>query len=671
MSRRKKKQKDESIQNTRGIPTVPYNTTSMVNSMRSDVTPQNISDPLGFGLLKSRYPEMTDIEIAQLVNILNPAQTVYTDEDTSQFYTVRRAHKKDTGRLEDEELLSIAQQDPDVASIVSTRVAQMTVFAQPANSLFDRGLKLIDKDKLDRNDFDSEESFINEMKRRDKEKDQILNWFLTCGENNKETLDGAFAHKGAWNKKFTLKDYIQCQTRNLLVIGRMARENIWGIDENTGEKILVLFRALPVEQIKPALRKGSNPVTIDDKDKGNTYSQKKADEYNEESEEFRDAAYIQDVRGRAVAFYKEDEITVRFYQRQSNFNFQFYPVGPIEQAVATIYLNHCVNKHLINKFQTGTLAKSMLVIRPRSTSEGANTTPISRKEIKALQTGLTQMGRVENSNLVPILSGDIDVQHIDMNAKTDNEWLDLRNNNKRALLASFQCDAKEVGWGQLGDTAALGQGNNGEEWSQGEERGLRILGDIILEDLNELKNIKFGQMGNRYTLDIQGIGSESREIALQRMEAEQNLTASLNDLLSKSDQNAQIEIGGNMPLNPLWHQNIVRFMKMGEVRKYFFGDKNAENNKDLDFYVDPAIDQLRVARRTEEITVETQKVQLQIMKMQVSQGGQQPQQGQDRQPQQGQDPNAELKDQQGQQEPELKDTVQKSIALWKSMNYTK
>ena len=633
-----------------------FDLTTMLSTF---IDPEASSYYKTYQMIKSKYPEKTESEIHREASLLNPSQTVFVDEETDDHVvSVQGYHLKEYGRLEDGDLISIAQQDPEIASIITTRIAQITVFSQEANSLFDRGIKIIDKKQLERDDFRTNADFDQEIKKREEEKREIFDWIANCGVQDKVTVNSAYDVSGRWHRDFSLKDYFQSQARNLLVCGRMARENIWSDDGK-----LVLFRPLPVEQIKPAAFKGREPLQTSTSAEKKPHTEEKKEEYNKEKEDERELVFVQVVKGKVVSVYEEHDISVRYYQRQSNYNFHFYPLSPIEQSVATVYLNYNINRHLVNKFKSGMLARALMVIRPQ---QGADTldAKISPKSIKNVANSLKNMGRTENSNAIPILSGNFDVQMVDMNPHTDNEWLDLKNNIKRSLLSAFQISAGELSWGQLGDSSVMSRGNSQEEFVQGEERGLQILLDILMEDINDIIAKRFPDYAKKYKLDVQGVGAESKEMALQRMNTEQNLIATMNDLYASSDHNSFLSCGGDMPLNPLWHSNIVRYMTYGEIRENFFGEKDASKKEEYQFIVDPSLDQLRVAKKTEALQIEQQQLQLQDIKTQQMQQQQMQQQTQ----QQGQPQEEEIQKDNSQQERELQKS-QKTINIWKKFNY--
>ena len=559
-------------------------------------------------------------------------------------------------------------QDPDIASIVTTRIAQVTIFAEEAETLFDRGLKIVEKRPIKKEDFenyqDPQAMYEQEKKIRHNEKEQAFKWLKNCGDNNEDLLDGAFTKKGKWNRVFTLKEYMQSQSRNILVLGRAARENIWS---NTEDKpMLTMFRPLPVEQIRPLKYRHNNQVTVEDFiERESDFSKQEAEKYNKKDIDERNIIYAQVYNDKVVAVFPEGIVSMCYYQRQSNFEYQAYPLSPIEQAVATIYLNNNVHSHLVNKFRSGLLARSMMVIRP--TGKDDLDGKLSNSDLRKFKTTLTQMSRTENSGAIPIMSGPYEVQLVDLNPKTDNEWQDLKNNIKRSLCSAFQISPSEVSWGQLGDTSNLSSQNENAGVELGEERGLRILLDVLMEDLNGALANRFPWFSEKYKLSYQGVGSETKDVALNRLTTEANLTATMNDLLNKSNENASVAFGGDVPLSPLFHQNVVRYMKMGEFREHFLGEVDASKKPEYDFFIEAAFENLRMQKITEQLNIDSQqvgldkakidleisKVELQQMQAQAQQP-QQPQQGQGQQPAPQQNDNQEQPISQPQQEKPVK-----------------
>jgi hypothetical protein len=221
------------------------------------------------------------------------------------------------------------------------------------------------------------------------------------------------------------------------------------------------------------------------------------------------------------------------------------------------------------------------------------------------------------------------------------EWMQVEQTVIRALCSAFQISPIEAGFGQLGDNAGMGQGSRDYELVQGEERGLRLLVDIMIEDINDAVYQNFPEARKRYKVSAFGIGNETREGVIQRQTQELQTTATLNSLFSDSDKNRQFEFGGDVPLSPLFHQNVARYMTYGKFMESYFGMEGASKRPELDFIIDPSLNQSyqqlkmgmqQMQAQQQALGLQGQQMQLEMQQAQMQQA-QQPQQGQG-QPQQ-------------------------------------
>jgi hypothetical protein len=222
------------------------------------------------------------------------------------------------------------------------------------------------------------------------------------------------------------------------------------------------------------------------------------------------------------------------------------------------------------------------------------------------------------------------------------EWMQVEQTVIRALCSAFQISPTEAGFGQLGDTAGMGQGSRDYELVQGEERGLRLLVDILMEDVNDAVYQNFPEAKKRYRVAAFGIGNETREGVIQRQSQELQTTATLNSLFSDSDKNRQFEFGGDVPLAPLFHQNVARYMTYGKFMEAYFGMEGASKRPELDFIIDPSLNQAyqqlkmgmqQMQAQQQALGLEGQKMQLEAQQAQMQQAAQGEQQAQQSQPQ--------------------------------------
>lgn len=528
--------------------------------------------------------------------------------------------KKDKRRLTDAECKDLSLVDPYISSIINTRVSQVTPLADRAGSKFDKGIRVVDIQRLDKDSFENEQEYEDALKIREAEKEAILSWILNCGTADKDVLDEIYKGADPTFKYSGLKDYFQAQTRNLLTFGRMGRQNFRATDGT-----IVGFRPVPVETIEP-VRPGEDVHLTGVNDQTTFQSVEDVKKYNKINEFDKPIAFVQVIDGFQANFFTDRDLVINNYQVQSFVDLNGYPLSPIEFALFLVYMNqHCLS-YLRNQFVKGVLTKSMLVLT--STDPSVN---ISDEDLVTFKAEMQNYAsRTDNSSAIPVLAGPIKVDNVRLNdSMKDMEWPTLSNMIIRALCSAYQISPLEAGFGQLGDSAGLGDVSKDNELIQGEERGLRLISDILLSDISDAVFDNFPQAKERYKIELVGIGNESREGVLQRQLQEQQTTATMNDMLSESDKNRLLSYGGDVPLNSLFHNNVVRYMKMGVFMEHYLGEKGASEKPEYDFIIDPSLNQAYQAEKWKmtamnakqtELALAQSEGQLQLMNQQMQQG---------------------------------------------------
>lgn len=516
---------------------------------------------------------------------------------------------KEPKRLSDAELKELSLIDPYIGAIINTRVAQISSFGSESESKFDKGVRVLDTQEIRREDFENEDDFKRELKLREAEKKAIMQWVLQCGTGDKKVLDQMYEEADPTFKNCTLKDYFQAQARSLLTFGRASRQNLLNSDGT-----ICAFRPTPIETIKQV--KFGSRVHISSSLDTSIQSEVDAAEYNKIPEKDRPIAYVQEVDGVQTGFFTEEDMRVYYYQVQSFLDLNGYPMGPIEFALFLVYIHQHTLSYLRNQFVKGQLSKSMIVLKPTDPS-----IKISDEDLESFKMEIQNFAtRTDNSAVIPVVGGPVEVQFVKMtDSPRDMEWLQVEQTVIRALCSAFQISPTEAGFGQLGDTAGMGMGSRDYELVQGEERGLRLLLDILIEDINEAIYQNFPEARKRYKLAAFGIGNETREGVIQRQAQELQTTATLNSLFSDSDKNRQFEFGGDVPLSPLFHSNVVRYMTYGKFMETYFGMEDASKKPELDFIIDPNLNQAyqQLKTGTQQMQAQQQALGLQGQQMQL------------------------------------------------------
>lgn len=526
---------------------------------------------------------------------------------------------KEPKRLSDAELKELSLVDPYIGAIINTRVAQISTFGAISESKFDKGVRVIELDEIRKEDFETDEAFEREMKLREAEKKAILEWVLNCGTTDKQVLNEMYEAADPTFKYCSLKDYFQAQSRALLTFGRCARQNLLNADGT-----ICAFRPTPIETIKQV--KFGSKVHVTAVSDVSQQSEVDAEKYNKIPTNDKPIAYVQEVDGVQTGFFTDEDLKVTYYQVQSFLDLNGYPMGPIEFALFLVYIHQHTLGYLRNQFVKGQLSKSMIVVRPTDPS-----VKISDEDIESFKMEIQNLAtRTDNSAVIPVIGGPVELELIKTTeTPKDMEWMQVEQTVIRALCSAFQISPLEAGFGQLGDTAGMGQGNRDYEIVQGEERGLRLLVDILVEELNDAVYQNFPEAKKRYKVAAFGIGNETREGVIQRQSQELNTTATLNSLFSESDKNRQFDFGGDVPLAPLFHQNVARYMTYGKFMESFFGVEGASKRPELDFIIDPSLNQAyqqlkmgmqQMQAQQQALGLQEQQMQMEMQQAQMQQG---------------------------------------------------
>jgi len=541
---------------------------------------------------------------------------------------------KATNRLTDDQLRDIAVMDPYVSAIRKTRVAQVSPLASRAVSRFDKGIRIIEKKPKLREDFESDEAYEQSKDIAEKEKDALLKFLLYCGTTDNDMLEGLYDGVDKTFMHCSLKAYFQAQVDNLLTFGRYGRQSLR--DEDGA---LIAFRPVPIETIRIADPEQRAWLSFFDNQE-RIFFAKDVQDYNSLPEGSRPIAYYQVIDAQPRRFFTDDDLKVFHYQQQAFINLMGYPASPIEEAITVIFLHHHSLQQLRNMLVKGLLTKGMIALRSTNPEIEVPAEVVTqfKQELTNFSTG------TQNNTAVPIIAGPIEVQWVPLAPSLkDSNWQEVEQLIIRSIHSSFQISASETGMGALGDPAAgLNSGNKDVELISGEERGLKMLVEILTEDLNSALAEYMPQAASKYDVQIVGVGSETQEGMLQRAQAEMSLTATLNDLMSMSEKNVTVSYGGDVILNPQWHQLIVSKMHFGKYLEHFMGEENAAENPLYDFFIDESIDRRVDARRTKSLEAQAAGNQAQIAQaqqaIQQSQQPPQPEEPQGEAPQEKQAP---------------------------------
>jgi hypothetical protein len=550
------------------------------------------------------------------------------------------------GRMSDEELKNIARVDPYISAIISKRASQCAVIGRLSDSKFDKGTRIQDINPPQKEDFATEDAYNKAVESRKTEMKKILDWVMSCGYNEKSVLNTIFTNGDQLYKHCTFSEYVVGQARNLLTFGRI------GMHVMRDEKGLPsLFRPTPIETIY-TVKDRSVKTPVPNNTETQPQSTEDAKDWNDIEPELRPTAYVQRVNGMDTNFFTEDDMKLAYFQKQAYFDLNGYPLAPIELAIYMVFIHQQALGYLKNQFIKGITTKSILAIKSIDPS-----VMIADEDLDQLRREFhNYVLRTDNSAVTPVISGPFDVEVIPLTPSTkDMEFLQLEDHIIRALCTAMQITPQEMGYGYLGDgNGGLSNNNKQEEIIRGEETGLRMLLDTIYDQVNEILYESFQGFKENYRLVYTGVGEDTRENVLARSQQELQTTATMNSLLADSEKTEVAPYGGDVPLAPAFHQNVVRYMKYGDFMEHYFKVEGASKIPEYDFLIDPNLNQAYQQLRTMPIEMQKEQAKLQLesqeqqMQMQSQQMQMAEQQAQ-AQAQQGADPNAQ------QQPPQMPD----------------
>lgn len=548
------------------------------------------------------------------------AKTVFISK-TASTAASGSLESKGNRRLTDQELRDLSILDPYISSIISTRVAQSIPMGRPSESKFSKGARMLEIEPLRAQDFPNIEEFKTKTDIRRNQTAMLMDWMLHCGSSDEEQLESIFKDADKTFKHCKLHSYIACQVRNLLTFGRCATHVIRDVSGNP-----ILFRPVPVESIY-RVREGES-VYLSNTESTTQASKDDVEEYNALPSRERPLAFVQRLDNRDDAFFTDDELLVWNYQDQALTDLNGYNLAPTELAMFMVFIHQQTLQYMRNTFVKGMASKGMIVLE--STSESST---LSAEDLEDFRQQFHNfVSRNDNSAAVPVIGGAIRAQFIPLNATPkDMEFLQTEDHIVRAICSAFQIAPTELlqaTIGEGGGGGSLSRAGKETELISSQERGLRILLDVIFDGLNDIMGMNFPELKKLYRFEYTGIGNDTKESVIQQNISELQTTATMSTLWASSERTDPFPFGGDVPLAAAFWSGPARFMFFGEIREHFFGDKGASKKPEYQFLTDPALHQAYMQLKTNPIEQQAQdtQVQSQMAQVQLQQTEQQAQQ---------------------------------------------
>jgi hypothetical protein len=560
------------------------------------------------------------------------------------------------GRMSDKELRELAYYDSIISLIIDTRANQSMSFGRKSANKYDRGFVLREVIPVQIDSMISQQEKEEEIKFRTELSNVIFKYVLNCGSTNRSILDHVFQGSDTTFKTCNLAEFLGAQSRNLLVYGRCATQII-----RSKEGVPVLFRPVPVESIFRVLDQADVALSGNDRDVADQ-SEDDLKDYKNIEKGRRPIAYVQRIDGKNVAFFTEDDLVVTYLQKQAHENLDGYPMAPIEKAFYAVSMHFYAQQYLQNSFTKGLATKGIINLKTQETGV------VSPEQAEAFRKLFSNyVARNDNSATIPIVAGPIDVEFVPLNITAKD--LEFNNLYQRVLMivcGAFQISPQEIGFGAL-DSAkpTMGDAGKQEQIVQGEERGLRQLMETLFDLLNDLVADSFPQSKDILRLEPIGLGQNTKEADLAIYKEELQTSGTFGKIWSDSERLDVFPFGGDVPTSPIFHQSVAKYMKMSELRHYFFKEKDALKKPEFDFFIDPAINDAYQKQKgkvpqmqAEQMKLQTEQLEMQAQQMETQMQAQQQQGGQQQQNEQ-QGEQAQTENEQNESEEQLKQMQEK------------
>jgi hypothetical protein len=508
-------------------------------------------------------------------------------------------------RLTDKDLLLFSQSDSIVSLIISTRANQCSSYGIRARNKYESGTLIRDVEPSRSQINKSREEIEQDLANKDALVKLMYQWILNCGTTNEKTKNAIFQGSDDYFKHCSLSEFFGSQGRNLLITGRMATQII----RNTQGRIL-MFRPLPIESI--FIYKTGMPLSITENDP-EVPEQVKIDveKYNSIPFNQRPQAWVQKINEKVVSFFTERDLRIDYLQKQAHTDLNGYPLAPLEMAINALQLHMNAQQYMNNSLTKGLASKGFITLTPRDSTDSSDMPSPEELDIyrKELQNYIA--GSYNNSAVIPIFAGNIDVEFKTFNATTkDMEFLNLYNYVIAILCASFQIAPEEIGFNGTGTKTSLGDQGSQSQIVQGQERGLRQLMNLLSRVVTEIAWDVFPDAKDVLILETVGLGQNTKEKDLQIYKEQLQTDGTMGRIWAHSEHPEAFPFCQDMPTSPVFHTHIRPLMLYSELRYYFMGDKTALKNPAYDFICDASMNQAYMQNKTlanQPVTIQNQQ----------------------------------------------------------------
>jgi hypothetical protein len=348
-------------------------------------------------------------------------------------------------------------------------------------------------------------------------------------------------------------------------------------------------------------------------------------------------SWVQVVDGVPRQVFTDDEMIVMNMNPSTDINRNGYPVSPVERILSAVTTHINLTSHNKMYFVNGRAARNVMVFKSND---------LAKQDIDNIKLQMqAHINSVNSAWRVPVFGMGVDdaleIQPLD-GGNRDMEFQYLADLNKRMIFAAYQMSPDEVAalsyLSRGTNSQSLSESNNEWKLMAARDIGLRPLLMLYEDFFNERLLPKINKEWSKFLrIDLEGLDADSPEKEATRLQQDQALYLSMNDIMERVEKEA-VPLGGQFPMNPAYLQILEKYYTKGQILKAFGGEAFAEADKNPELAYcmgDQTSLQVFIMKKQAEMQQMAMQQQAQMQAQQQSEGqqpGQPPQEGE--QPQQ-------------------------------------
>lgn len=334
-----------------------------------------------------------------------------------------------------ETLRLMAQQNTVIGAIINLRVNQIAQFARPQQDRYDRGFRIVLRDRRDRS---RSMSKIEEKRATEIERMIETTGFLLPGEKPQD--------------RDSFRTFLKKSVRDVLTYDQWCFEKLRDRQGRPSR-----FICLPSETIRPAV------VDI---------------EHQSVQERRERVAYVQTFENSVIAEFGVDELAWLIMNPRSDLRANNFGLSPVEQIVRLVTAWLYGFEYNQRFFSQGSAIKGLINIKGT----------IPDKQMRAFRRMWYQMvSGVQNAWRTPILNSE-EIQWVSMHSNNREmeyaAWMDWLT---KLICAIYGVDPIEINFqfGNTGQSSSLNAGSQEDKVVESKDKGLRPLIDHLVDGLNQ------------------------------------------------------------------------------------------------------------------------------------------------------------------------------------------